>query len=259
MAYTSDRTGQEIDDTLDDADAHIASTSNPHSVTASQVGLGNVDNTADADKPVSTATQTALDGKEDSLTAASQAEMEAGTESALRSMSPLRVAQAIAALAAGGGLSFDAQGNLYTEDSNTSVPATMTNGLYLTEGLAPTDNPANQCMMWADDQDGNAGTVCFNFESEDGRLYSMGTYFGVGLLAPTRELEVDGDVLAESYETDDSAIHIFDTHTGVVTSNDLAFPADANVVTMPASTINTVSGVTAGAVYYLVALGARSL
>ena len=31
------------------------------------VGLSNVDNTSDADKPVSTATQTALDGKEDSL------------------------------------------------------------------------------------------------------------------------------------------------------------------------------------------------
>ena len=31
------------------------------------VGLGNVDNTSDADKPVSTAQQTALDGKEDSL------------------------------------------------------------------------------------------------------------------------------------------------------------------------------------------------
>lgn len=42
---------------------HIANTSNPHNVTKSQVGLGNVDNTADADKPVSTATQNALDGK----------------------------------------------------------------------------------------------------------------------------------------------------------------------------------------------------
>lgn len=31
------------------------------------VGLGNVDNTSDADKPISTATQTALDGKEDDL------------------------------------------------------------------------------------------------------------------------------------------------------------------------------------------------
>lgn len=34
--------------------------------TKGQVGLGNVDNTADADKPVSTATQTALNGKVDS-------------------------------------------------------------------------------------------------------------------------------------------------------------------------------------------------
>ncbi len=44
---------------------HTADTDNPHSVTASQVGLGNVDNTADTDKPVSTATQTALDAKAD--------------------------------------------------------------------------------------------------------------------------------------------------------------------------------------------------
>lgn len=33
--------------------------------TASEIGLGNVDNTADIDKPISTATQTALDGKAD--------------------------------------------------------------------------------------------------------------------------------------------------------------------------------------------------
>lgn len=42
---------------------HRLSTSNPHNVTKAQVGLGNVDNTSDADKPISTATQTALDGK----------------------------------------------------------------------------------------------------------------------------------------------------------------------------------------------------
>ena len=47
---------------------HIADTSNPHSVTKAQVGLGNCDNTSDADKPISTATQTALDGKADKTT-----------------------------------------------------------------------------------------------------------------------------------------------------------------------------------------------
>lgn len=48
-----------------DLTAHTGSTSNPHSVTAAQVGLGNVDNTSDANKPVSTAQQAALDLKAD--------------------------------------------------------------------------------------------------------------------------------------------------------------------------------------------------
>lgn len=47
---------------------HIADTSNPHSVTASQIGLGNVDNTSDTDKPISTAVQTALNDKVDKVT-----------------------------------------------------------------------------------------------------------------------------------------------------------------------------------------------
>lgn len=50
-----------------DIDTHEANTSNPHSVTKSQVGLGNADNTSDANKPVSTAQQTALDLKQDKL------------------------------------------------------------------------------------------------------------------------------------------------------------------------------------------------
>jgi len=45
--------------------AHSASTKNPHGVTQAQVGLGNVANTSDADKPVSHLTQTALDRKVD--------------------------------------------------------------------------------------------------------------------------------------------------------------------------------------------------
>ena len=47
-----------------DLTAHTSNTSNPHSVTKAQVGLGNAENTSDANKPVSTATQTALDAKE---------------------------------------------------------------------------------------------------------------------------------------------------------------------------------------------------
>lgn len=41
--------------------AHTGRTDNPHGVTKAQVGLGNVDNTSDVDKPVSNAVQAALD------------------------------------------------------------------------------------------------------------------------------------------------------------------------------------------------------
>jgi hypothetical protein len=43
--------------------AHRDNVANPHSVTATQIGLGNVDNTADANKPVSTAQATAIGDK----------------------------------------------------------------------------------------------------------------------------------------------------------------------------------------------------
>ena len=44
-------------------ETHINNKSNPHKVTKDQVGLGNVDNTSDANKPISNATRTALNGK----------------------------------------------------------------------------------------------------------------------------------------------------------------------------------------------------
>ncbi len=58
-------TGAEYDDTVLVAAlaAHAGSTSNPHAVTKAQVGLGAVDNTGDLAKPISTATQAALDLK----------------------------------------------------------------------------------------------------------------------------------------------------------------------------------------------------
>lgn len=46
---------------------HINDTDNPHNVTKAQVGLDQVNNTSDADKPVSTATQSALDSKVDKI------------------------------------------------------------------------------------------------------------------------------------------------------------------------------------------------
>lgn len=61
--------------------SHISNTTNPHNVTKAQVGLGNVDNTADSDKPVSTATQNALDLKQDNLTNSQLAAVNSGIDS----------------------------------------------------------------------------------------------------------------------------------------------------------------------------------
>ena len=52
----------------DKLDAHVADEANPHKVTKAQVGLGNVDNTADIDKPVSNAAKAYID-KQDALKA----------------------------------------------------------------------------------------------------------------------------------------------------------------------------------------------
>ena len=48
--------------------AHIADKNNPHGVSKSQLSLDKVDNTSDADKPISTATQAALNNKVDKVT-----------------------------------------------------------------------------------------------------------------------------------------------------------------------------------------------
>ena len=47
-----------------DIASHISNIDNPHQVTKYQIGLGSVDNTSDLEKPISTATQQALDTKQ---------------------------------------------------------------------------------------------------------------------------------------------------------------------------------------------------
>ena len=68
-------TGQDLKDEIDaisggtgvQLQVHLDDLSNPHQVTKAQVGLSNVENTSDADKPVSTVQQTALDSKVDKI------------------------------------------------------------------------------------------------------------------------------------------------------------------------------------------------
>ena len=56
------------EDKITEYDAHVINKNNPHEVTKEQIGLGNVENTSDAEKPISTAAQAALDKKVDKVT-----------------------------------------------------------------------------------------------------------------------------------------------------------------------------------------------
>ena len=71
----------EITDLETDLNNHITDLGNPHVVTKTQIGLNNADNTSDLNKPVSNATQTALNAKEDSFTKNSAFNKDFGTSS----------------------------------------------------------------------------------------------------------------------------------------------------------------------------------
>lgn len=77
LPTTSKTISGAISEIFDDLSSHVSNKSNPHSVTKAQIGLGNVDNTSDANKPISTATQNALNtltttvnGKQNTITGA---------------------------------------------------------------------------------------------------------------------------------------------------------------------------------------------
>ncbi len=79
-------------------DNHLIDKENPHDTTKAQIGLGNADDTADIDKPVSRAQQAALDALYQQLTAYTQAKIAELINGAPTSMDTLKeVSDAMAA------------------------------------------------------------------------------------------------------------------------------------------------------------------
>lgn len=120
----------------------------------------------------------------DTLTAATQAEMEAGTETALRSMSPLRVSQAISALGGGGGDLLAANNlsdlaNAATARTNLGI-GNVTNHAQTQAAVVPNTAPsAGQVLA------GNAG----------GTAYAPVSVSGDATLASTGALTIANDAV----------------------------------------------------------------
>ena len=111
---------------------HIGNTNNPHQVTKVQVGLGNVDNTSDIDKPISTATQNALGLKANSA--------DLGTAAYTDSTDYATAAQGVKADSAvqPGNLATVATTGSYNDLSNKPTIPTVGNGtIIITQGGTP--------------------------------------------------------------------------------------------------------------------------
>ena len=137
---------------------------------------------------------TILNSKQNTLTAASQAEMETGTEPGIRSMSPLRVAQAIAALAAS--LSFDEAGN-YTLTGNWNFAAA---NVTLHSDVA-LDTDVTVANLVANDGSGDLANQSA-FEAALGWVFAGGGAAGVTEVATLPGILVD-DTLYAAIDTGD--------------------------------------------------------
>lgn len=159
-------------------DTHAGNLLNPHGVTKAQVGLGNVDNTSDLNKPISTATQTALNAKANSTDVNTALSLKADLVDGKVPASQLQVAsttqagivQLVNDLTTGGtdkALTAE-QGKLFFEmfanSKTTNGYQKLPGGLILQWGQAPSSSTVttynfpiafpNTCFQWATAGDG---------------------------------------------------------------------------------------------------------
>ena len=118
-------------------DAHVADTANPHSVTKAQVGLGNVDNTSDLNKPISTATQTALDLKADKSTTYTKTETDTLLDAKQDTISDLSTIRSNAQAGKAASDTIATYGNIVTH--NVSEFATAAQGAKADTAVQPAD------------------------------------------------------------------------------------------------------------------------
>ncbi len=161
--------------------AHSARTDNPHAVTKTQVGLGSVDNTSDANKPVSTATQAALNAKQEILVSGTNIK----TVNGLSIMGPGNL------VVGGGSGSGDMSMSIYDTDSDGVVDAAETAPWFGIIGKPSTYPPDTHTHTKSSITDfaevtENAKTSAYTLEIGDaGKMVTMASATAVTLTVPT--------------------------------------------------------------------------
>jgi hypothetical protein len=146
--------------------SHTSNTNNPHSTTKTQVGLGNVDNTSDANKPVSTATQTALNAKYDSSNPAGYV-TSAGAATAAPVKSVAGRTGIITLTKSDVGL-----GNVdNTTDANKPISSAVAIALTNKADLIGGKIPESQLPAFVDDVMSYANQAAFPATGDDGKIY----------------------------------------------------------------------------------------
>lgn len=226
---------------------HMSNTSNPHSVTKAQVGLGNVDNTSDANKPVSTAMQTALNNKVDKTTTVnghalssnvtvSKSDVGLGnvTNDAQVKRSEMGVASGVATLGTDGKVP-SSQLPSYVDDvleyaNRSSFPATGESGKIYT------DLATNLIYRWS-----GSGYVEISQSLALGETSST-AYAGDKGKAVTDALNTHkADTTVHITSAERTAWNAKTSNTGTVTSVGLSAPTGLTVSSSPVTTSGTLA------------------
>ena len=165
----------------DKLDSHVSAKDNPHNVTKEQVGLSNVDNTADVDKPVSNAVSSALLGKSDKVDTYTKSETDAKISALSNTTYAGHKGYATLALVQAAQASLPA--NTLIEVTNDSD--STKNGVYLWDGttLVKSNNDVlGQAKSYTDIKTQNIATQSDALldvaEDKDGNIYRYTTADG---------------------------------------------------------------------------------
>ena len=149
---------------------HISNTENPHSVTKAQIGLSNVDNTSDADKPISIAVQNALNLKANTTDLANVATSGSYNDLSNKPIIPTKVSE-------------------LKNDSNflTSIPDEYVTETELVDKSYVTTETANSTYATKVELDEKADKTALN-----GKADKETTLAGYGIIDAYTKAEADG-------------------------------------------------------------------